>query len=147
MSLHYVNLKIHSRLDKLLPLTFLEPLYSCPMLETVILDGDMTLQDADITCIGASWPNLRSLCLQDNSNRLNPGVHLHMLVALTAWCPGLHTIEMSVDVCPQLIWDSYVPLPSGVECLALLNSLVHVEDVSMGEVAGGYVSVMPGQQF
>jgi hypothetical protein len=102
MSLRYVNLKIHSQLDKLLPLTFLEPLYSCPTLETVILDGDMTLQDADIARIGASWPNLRSLCLQDNGNRLNPGVHLHALAALAAWCPRLHTIEMSVDVRPQL---------------------------------------------
>jgi hypothetical protein len=75
---------------------------------------------------------------------------------------------MSVDVCLQLVWDTYVPLPSGVECLALLNLLVHVEDVvalweflrhaflrltrvlgysRWGEVAGGYVSVMPGQLF
>jgi hypothetical protein len=75
---------------------------------------------------------------------------------------------MSVDVCPQLVWNAYVPLPSGMKCLALLNSLVHVEDVvalreflrhaflrltrvlgysRWGEVAGGYVSVMPGQLF
>jgi hypothetical protein len=96
MSLRYVNLKIHSQLDKLLPLTFLEPLYSCPMLETVILDGDMTLQDTDIARIGVSWPNLRSLCLQDNGNRLNPGVHLHMLAALAAWCRLLPTAHYGV---------------------------------------------------